>query len=255
LGFARRLCGVLVCRATSCNRSCSRRCHHALGESLFLYCRHLPFPVLLGTDLGRDRFRLGDRARFGFRSSLVRRTRLQGDIAPQTCGCGCKLDPRCSSAATDSRRRLPKSKSSSSTAGLCSARSSPSTSNRLVNSSGCKFVLEEQEARDFPLDRIDLGRDRFRLGDCFSIAGTSLSPFYWALTDLRRWRLLHNRQSRATRERRDAPQVGRVRQGRFESAAAFGPEQVVVQQVDAEGPGRVFVSLLQAPPFPRSTGH
>ena len=34
-----------------------------------------------------------------------------------------------------------------------------------MNSSGCKFVLEEQEARDFPLDRIDLGRDRFRLGD------------------------------------------------------------------------------------------
>lgn len=37
---------------------------------------------------------------------------------------------------------------------------------------------------------------------CFSIAGTSLSPFYWALTDLRRWRLLHNRQSRATRSMR-----------------------------------------------------
>lgn len=34
-----------------------------------------------------------------------------------------------------------------------------------VDSSRCEFVLEEQEARDFPLDRIDLGRDRFRLGD------------------------------------------------------------------------------------------
>lgn len=42
------------------------------------------------------------------------------------------------------------------------------------------------------------------------------------------------RHARIALERRDAPQVSRVRQGRFKSAAAIGPEQVVVQQVEAE---------------------